>query len=57
MGSRGYNAGGFAYMPIVQCTECGMKFRIGNRNPRRRCLNERKCAVRKARKIAEGVRL
>ncbi len=53
MGNRGFNAGGFAYMPIVQCTECGARFRIGNKNPRRYCLNKIKCKIRRQKRELE----
>lgn len=38
MGARGFNAGGFAYMPRVTCRHCGRKFVIGNHNTRRSCI-------------------
>jgi hypothetical protein len=47
MGNRGYNAGGFAYMPRVQCVLCGRTFPIGKSNPRRTCLNKKACEARR----------
>ena len=32
MGSRGFNAGGFAYMPRVTCPRCGLNHVVSNRN-------------------------
>lgn len=52
MGDRGHNAGGFAWMQWVQCTECGCKFPIGQRNPRRVCSNRAKCAARKTKRAS-----
>jgi hypothetical protein len=46
MGSRGHNAGGFAYMDWVVCVKCGRKFPIGKRNTRRVCSDKKKCEAR-----------
>jgi hypothetical protein len=53
MGDRGFNAGGFAYMPIIQYVRCGAKFRIDNKDPRRECANREKCDRRRNRKAGE----
>lgn len=55
MGNHGFNAGGFAYMDLVQCRRCGASFKIGKRNPRRVCSNVRKCDARIARKQLKAV--
>jgi len=63
MGARGYNAGGFAYMPRVACRHCGRKFPIGGDNGRRtcnRCFREGKPPIQiteeEARQEAEAYR-
>lgn len=45
MGSRGFNAGGFAYMQFVNCPKCGRKYRLGNR---RRVSGDTACLDRSA---------
>ena len=34
MGSRGYNAGGYAYMTQVWCPNCGRSYRVGHQRLR-----------------------
>lgn len=63
MGNRGFNAGGWAYMPRVWCPKCGWSFLIGNetfnrycdrdsKRPMLCCNNQKKCAERERRKRA-----
>jgi len=37
VGNRGFNAGGFRYMPRLPCRVCGRRFPIGNASRRRTC--------------------
>ena len=61
MGDRGWNAGGWAYMPRVWCPACGWSFLVGNgkfdeqcsrdsKRPMMRCSNLKKCEERRKRK-------
>lgn len=43
MRERPRQRGGFCTMPLIACTKCGRKFRIGKDNPRRICANAEKC--------------
>lgn len=50
MGSRGYNAGGFAYMETVTCPKCGSRRKLGGdavRAGRLACMDAEKCAARR----------
>jgi hypothetical protein len=49
MGSRGYNAGGFAYMRTVTCPRCGARRKLGCvaiRQNRTQCANKIACDKR-----------
>ncbi len=52
MGSNGWNAGGFAYMPVVTCPECGARRKLGRESAQDpwlcRCPDREKCNSRKA---------
>lgn len=51
MGSRGYNAGGFAYMATIVCPNCGAKRKLGVdavREGRHRCGDTAACERRRA---------
>jgi hypothetical protein len=57
---RGHNAGGFTYMPMVACTKCGRRFKLGSRTigtlAKRGlpvvCGNKAKCEERQQRIVA-----
>lgn len=51
MGSRGYNAGGFAYMETVTCPECGARRKLGRESREQgmlTCNDRLKCAKRRS---------
>ena len=51
MGSRGYNAGGLAYMRRVRCPKCGRSFPVGHeryKNGPHECSNTTACRDRQA---------
>jgi hypothetical protein len=62
MGSRGYNAGGFAWMARVACPLCGARRPLGHDRIRRgqddptllHCPDRAKCAARRKRNGTDG---